>query len=133
MGLRLLLILILVGCSDYNSEGEPSSLSVYMDLKQENEFYIYDYPNGRTNSYTYVRYNTEPTTRVYWSSPDSFTIIHQGFPITSPIINYSTYSNENGDGKQFIYLNPSMVNDKTPPRFLGFPISFTELFFCNIS
>ena len=111
MGLKLLLILILVGCSDYNSEGEHSSLSVYMDLKQENGFYIYDYPNGRTNSYTYVRYNTEPISRVFWSSPDSFTIIHQGFPITSPIINYSTYSNENGDGKQFIYLNPSMVND----------------------
>ena len=111
MGLRLLLILILFGCSDYNSEGEPSSLSVYMDLNQENGFYIYDYPNGRTNSYTYVRYNTEPITRVFWTSIDSFTIIHQGFPITSPIINYSTYSNENGDGKQFIYIDPTMIND----------------------
>ena len=111
MGLRLLLILIMVGCSDYNSESEPTPLFIYMDSEQVSDYYVINYPNGRTNSYTYVRYNTEPTTRVFWSSPDSFTIIHQGFPITSPIINYSTYSNENGDGKQFIYINPSMVND----------------------
>jgi len=111
LGLRLLLILILVGCRDYNSEGEPSSLSVYMDLNQENGFYISDYLNGRTNSYTYVRYNTDPTIRLFWSSPDSFTIIHQGFPITSPIINYSTYSDQNGDGKQFIYIDSTMIND----------------------
>ena len=58
-----------------------------------------------------MRYNTEPNTRVFWTSIDSFTIIHQGFPITSPIINYSTYSDKNGDGKQFIYINPSMIND----------------------
>ena len=82
-----------------------------MDLNKEDEIYRFDYPSGRSNSYTYVRYNTDPTTRVFWSSPDSFTITHQGFPITSPIINYSTYSDENGDGKQFIYIDPTMIND----------------------
>ena len=43
MGLRLLLILILVGCNDYNSEREPIPLSLYMDLPVENGYYVYDY------------------------------------------------------------------------------------------
>ena len=47
--------------------------------------------------------------RVFWTSPDSFTIVYQGFPITEPIINYSTYSDYEGNGKQHIYLNESMI------------------------
>ena len=31
------------------------------------------------------------------------------------------------------YCKPSIVKDNTPPRSLGLPINFTELFFCKIS
>ena len=111
MGLRLLLILILVGCNDYNSEGEPIPLSLYMDLPVENGYYVYDYPNELVNSYTSVRYNTDEITRVFWTSSDSFTIEHQGYPIKQPIINYSTYSDNNGNGKQLVYLYQNHIGD----------------------
>ena len=111
MGKKLIFLLLVIGCGDPNVDDVGSPLFIYMDLNKQNEIYRFDYPSGRSNSYTYVRYNTDPTTRVFWSSPDSFTITHQGFPISSPIINYSTYSDENGDGKQFIYIDPTMIND----------------------
>ena len=111
MGLRLLLILILVGCNDYNSEREPIPLSLYMDLPVENGYYVYDYPNELMNSYTSVRYNTDEITRVFWTSSDSFTIEHQGYPIKQPIINYSTYSDNNGNGKQLVYLYQNHIGD----------------------
>ena len=111
MGLRLLLILILVGCNDYNSEREPIPLSLYMDLPVENGYYVYDYPNELVNSYTSVRYNTDEITRVFWTSSDSFTIEHQGYPIKQPIINYSTYSDNNGNGKQLVYLYQNHIGD----------------------
>ena len=111
MGLRYILILLLIGCSDYNSEREPSSLSVYMDLPVVNGYYVYDYPNELVNSYTSVRYNTDEITRVFWTSSDSFTIEHQGYPITEPIINYSTYSDNNGNGKQLVYLYQNHIGD----------------------
>ena len=34
---------------------------------------------------------------------------HFNIPITQPIINYSTYSREDGSGKQMIYLNQSHI------------------------
>ena len=111
MGKKLIFLLLVIGCGDPNVDDVGSPLFIYMDLNQQNEIYRFDYPSGRSNLYTYVRYNTDPITRVFWSSPDSFTIIHQGFPITSPIINYSTYSYQNGGGKQFIYIDPTMIND----------------------
>lgn len=111
MGLRLLLILILVGCNDYNSEREPIPLSLYMDLPVENGYYVYDYPNELVNSYTSVRYNTDEITRVFWTSSDSFTIEHEGYPIKQPIINYSTYSDNNGNGKQLVYLYQNHIGD----------------------
>ena len=111
MGLRLLLILILVGCNDYNSEREPIPLSLYMDLPVENGYYVYDYPNELVNSYTSVRYNTDEITRVFWTSSDSFTIENQGYPIKQPIINFSTYSDNNGNGKQLVYLYQNHIGD----------------------
>ena len=106
MGKKLILLLLVIGCGDPNVDDVELPLFIYMDLNKQNEIYRFDYPSGRSNSYTYVRYNTDPTARVFWSSTDSFTIIHQGFLIPSPFINYSTYTDENGDGKQFIYINP---------------------------
>ena len=84
MGKKLIFLLLVIGCGDPNVEDVGSPLFIYMDLNKQDEIYRFDYPSGRSNSYTYVRCNTDPTTRVFWSSPDSFTIIHQGFPITSP-------------------------------------------------
>ena len=35
-----------------------------------------------------------------------------GFPIKQPIINYSTYSRDDGTGKQMIYLNRGMIGKR---------------------
>ena len=31
--------------------------------------------------------------------------------ISSPVINYGTYSNENGEGQQLFYVNPTLIGD----------------------
>ena len=108
--------LLFTGCntifSDSDDNTDTTTLDVYMELEQDtNGYYQFDYPNENNNSYTYVKYTTNPTTRIFWSSPDSFTIVHQGFPITEPIINYSTYSDENGNGQQMIYIYQEHIGD----------------------
>ena len=56
MGIRFILLLLFVGCSDFNSEQEKESpLSIYMELPTENGYYIYDYPIGSPSSYTQVK------------------------------------------------------------------------------
>ena len=67
MGKKLILLIsFVISCGDpFFDYGPP--LSIYMDLNKEDEIYRFDYPIGRSNSYTYVRYNTDPTTRVFWS------------------------------------------------------------------
>ena len=93
-----------------------SSENKYLDLtmngKQDiNGFYSFDYPDLNDNSYTAVYYETLPDTRVFWTSVDSFTVYHWGVAITEPIINFSTYSNDDGTGQQMIYLYQDFIGD----------------------
>ena len=115
--IRLLMLVILVGCgnSQHNSEPlepqETTPLTLYMNLPKEDGYYIFDYPTNRPHTYTSVEYDTEPITRVFWTSPDSFTIVHFGYEITEPIINYSTYTAEDSSGKQMIYIYQDHIGD----------------------
>ena len=115
--IRLLMLVILVGCGNSQDNTKPvepqetTPLILSMNLPKEDGYYIFDYPTNRPHTYTSVEYDTEPITRVFWTSPDSFTIVHQGFPITEPIINYSTYSRDDGSGKQMIYLYEPFIGD----------------------
>ncbi len=116
--IKFLLLVVLVGFSNSQNKTErvvfqkQISLEIYMDLPKNGDFYVVDYPNEKHHSYTSVLYQTSPLTRVFWTSPDSFTIYHQGFPIKEPIINYSTYSSEvDGSGKQMIYLYRRFIGD----------------------
>ena len=110
--------ILVIGCdnplqNDNDSDDvDTTTLDVYMELELDsNGYYLFDYPNESNNSYTYVKYTTSPVTRIFWSSPDSFTIVHQGFPITEPIINYSTYSDDDGNGQQMIYVYQEHIGD----------------------
>ena len=49
--------------------------------------------------------------QILWTSTDSFTVYHMGFPITEPIINYSTYTEEDSTGQQAIYLYQDFLGD----------------------
>ena len=116
--IKIIVLLSLIGCVGgedrlYSQEHveEDIPLILTMNYPMEDEYYKIDYPNNRPHSYTSVEYQTEGMRRIYWTSIDSFTIVHMGYPITEPIINYSTYSREDGSGKQMIYLYEPFIGD----------------------
>ena len=107
-----ILSLLLISCDNNVLTPDTGYLDLHMNGKQDiNGFYSFDYPNLDNNSYTAVYYETTPDTRVFWTSVDSFTIYHWGIPITEPIINFSTYSNDDGTGQQMIYLYQDFIGD----------------------
>ena len=115
--IKIFILLLMIGCGGgdiiYSEEKTQKdiSLNLYMNYPLEDGYYLIDYPDNRPHSYTSVEYQTEGMRRIYWTSPDSFTIVHMGYPITEPIINYSTYSRDDGSGKQMIYLYQPHIGD----------------------
>jgi len=113
----LILLLLLCGCSDsilYNTDNtvDNNFLTLYMDTTQDsNGYYLIDYPDLESNSYTAIYYESLPWTRVYWTSVDSFTVYHMGFPVTEPIVNFSTYTRADSTGQTFIYLYQDFLGD----------------------
>jgi len=85
------------------------------DLVDDKDYYLdiivedFTYNTTKTNTYHSLLYETHPRTRVFWSSIDSFTVYHQGFVFRYPIIQYSTYANDLGEGKQMIYIDNTMI------------------------
>ena len=114
----LVFLLFLIGCKSseltYEENEITYSLILSMDHPKEGNYYLVDYPNESIHSYTSVLYQIDPPhplQRIFWYSEDTFTIYHMGFPITEPIVNYSTYSSENGDGKRLVYLYQPFIGD----------------------
>ena len=96
-------------------QGKPSenSITFYIDDVSEglSDIIVEDftYNTTKTNTYHSLLYETHPRTRVFWSSIDSFTVYNQGFVFRYPIIQYSTYANDLGEGKQMIYIDNTMI------------------------
>ena len=111
----ILTSILFSGCNNsdiVSQEPVEIPLHLYMDLPMRDSLYVFSYPSDRPNSYTSVLYETEPMTRVFWTSPDSFDVYHMYEWFSYPIINYSTYSNgEDGSGKQMIYIYPPHIGD----------------------
>ena len=114
----VVIILLISGCENIHPKLEPEdqdepSLTLWMELPTNPDgIYEFQYPTNKTSSYTSVHYETSPMGRVFWFSPDSFTIVFQGIPITQSVVNYSTYADgETGLGKQLIYIYPPHIND----------------------
>ena len=113
----LISLMLLCCCSDtilYNTDDtvDTNFLTLYMDTTQDpNGYYLIDYPNSESNSYTVIYYESLPWTRVHWSSVDSFTVYHMGFPVTAPIVNFSTYTRADSTGQTFIYLQQNFLDD----------------------
>ena len=112
------LVVISNGCtepftspSSSSNNIETTPLYLYMNNDTNGGYYIVDYPTQKQSHYTSVEYYTNPMTRVFWDSEDTFTFIYWGEPIVSPIINYSTYSDDEGGGKQMIYLYQDHIGD----------------------
>ena len=104
----LILTLLFVGC-DNPLEPEITFLNIYLDSeKDSNGYYHIDY-NGTT--YKHVYYQTTPNQRVRWGSEDTFSIDWMFNTYEEPIINYSTYADDWGSGKQLFYLDSEAGGD----------------------
>jgi len=116
----ILLILtgfIFASCEKENFEDLPNPnnfLEISSELEFDGTVYTFIYPEDAPSSYFKVDFNSLPTQRVYWDSPDKFwTIIWEGSNDTTwtPVVNYSTYSNDDGTGHQMVYVNPTLIGD----------------------
>ena len=109
------MLLFLYSCSDSAApeleQNDTIGLELYADYEYLNDYYRLSYPQNAESSYGRVHYRTEPMTRVFWTSTDSFTFIYWGQEITEPVINYSTYSDADGNGQQLFYLYPQHIGD----------------------
>ena len=99
--------------------GNGCNLNIYSVFQQftelqldGNNYYHFNYDNQNVSDYGTLYYTTiEPMTRIAWTSTDSFTIYHMGQAFLEPVINYSTYSDEDGDGQQLFYVNATLIGD----------------------
>jgi len=108
-------------CDDGCNNTSDSCIDIHSVFKQfdaleidSNGYYHFSYsPTGQSESdYGTVYYmTTDPVTRVGWSSPDSFYVYHMGQIFWEPVINYSTYSGDDGEGQQLFYVNPTLIGD----------------------
>ena len=100
-------------------EGVCGEDNLQLDMSYEldsNGYYhvIYeDIPDGDygTDKYGTVMAFTSPITRVYWSSPDNYTIYHMGQEIVEPIIQYSTYTDGDGYTQQNFWIDSDSIGD----------------------
>ena len=122
--IKFIFIILLFSCDNILQDDydEPQNdLNIYDIWKQNNQterdsngYYHFLYnPTGMSQSdYGTVKYFTEiPVTRVFWSSPDSFFVYHMNQWIGQPIINYSTYSVDDGYGQQLFYIYSDFIGD----------------------
>ena len=83
-----------------------------MDLpKDSNGYYVFNYPNGAESSYTSVEGFSNPMNRIFWGSEDTFSIDWMFNTYEEPIINYSTYADQFGNGQQLFYLSEESIGD----------------------
>ncbi len=109
----ILIATLLSGCSEYSNplspETEVSFLNINLETtSDENGYYHIEYGNL---NYDKVLYQTLPQERVFWGSPNDFDVEWMGETFTTPIINFSTYANNDGEGQQMFYINQDMVGD----------------------
>jgi len=116
----ILLILtgfIFASCEKENFEDLPNPnnfLEISSELEFDGTVYTFKYPENAPSSYFKVDYNSLPTQRVYWTSPDAFyTIQFVGSTDTiwTPVVNFSTYSDDDGTGHQMVYVNSTLIGD----------------------
>ena len=105
----IVLALFLVGCDDNPMLPDLSFVDIYLqESPDENGYYHIEY-TGTT--YHSVYYQTMPNERVFWGSPDNFTTEWMWEEFETPIINYSTYADEWGNGQQLFYVDSESIGD----------------------
>jgi hypothetical protein len=101
--------LLVTSCDNNPMAPDLSFLSISLEeTPDENGYYHLTYTG---TSYHSVYYQTMPEERVYWTSPDEFSISWNGFEFEQPIISYSTYADEWGSGQQLFYMGEEHIGD----------------------
>jgi len=103
--------LLVTSCDDGSNPilPEPSFLNIYLeDDLDENGYYHVNYNDMNYHS---VDYQTLPNERVFWTSPNEFSIDWMWQEFEQPIVSYSTYADEIGIGQQLFYIDETMVGD----------------------
>ena len=110
-GIFSLIILLMVGCENntMGPEMDDRSLVIYSTTELDKNGY-YHYPYSGYN-YGSIYFQTTPTTLVGWTSPDEFCIQFFEELICEPVINFQTYSREDGTGQQNFYMSEEFVGD----------------------
>ena len=109
--LSVILIFFTIGCEDniMAPNVEDKFLDVYSTTQlDKNGYYHYPYTG---HNYGSIYFETTPTTLVGWTSPDEFCIQFFEELICEPVINYQTYSREDGTGQQNFYMSEEFVGD----------------------
>ena len=85
-------------------------LDVYMKYEQDgNGYYKVGYSGF---NYVQVFAQSEGIQRIFWSSSDSFTVVHMGIEFHTSIASYSTYTNsQTGETRQNVYVNQGFIGD----------------------
>ena len=112
--LLLLVGLIFTSCEKEITPYLPNPnnfLEISSELEYNGDVYIFKYPEHALSSYFKVDYNSLPTQRVYWNSPDMFYVVMFNDTIWTEVVNYSTYSDEDGIGHQLVYVNSTLIGD----------------------
>ena len=96
---------------------EEDNLRLDMSYELDSNGYYHvtyaDIPDGDygTDKYGTVMAFTSPITIVYWSSPDNHTIYHMGQEIVEPIIQYSTYTDNDGYTQENFWIDSDSIGD----------------------
>ena len=119
--INILLFIFLTGCSDIfgpeitciDSNTCDLELDLHMNYElDENGYYHFQMTNEfYEDTYGQVQVISNPMERVYWASPDSFIVFHMGYPIIEPIIQHSIYTNDDGEGNQFFWIDLDAIGD----------------------
>ncbi len=116
----LLIFVLTTGCDSIFGpeitciEGDCNpSLEMATDYPLDDNGYYHFQLTGEFDETTYGKVNviSSPLQRVYWASVDSFTVYHFGFPITEPIIQHSSYTDDDGYGSQYFWIDINSIGD----------------------
>ena len=95
----IVLMLLLMGCDQFYKPTEGDELFLSLNAVD------FEYTSNNPHSYTSVTYQTLPRTRVFWHTPDTYEVWYMNRIFIEPIIRYSTYANDVGEGKQMVYIS----------------------------
>ena len=107
--LLILSILLLCSCENDILGVNFEYLDIWLDEEIDNNGYYHIEYDG--NNYDTVYFLSDGYERVYWNSPNGFFVYWNNQVFEQPIVNYSTYADEWGNGQQLFYLDNTQIGD----------------------